>query len=163
MREVHQIQTGNSRIVYCESLEGGADWQTLIGEIDNFLLHNSGLTAISENVFLYFFEDSFNQLSGPWVAREVMGFENLEEHEDFALYDLHRSTAFCYKLTSDELGKINFENLFSLQTEIRKDISKGRNPAVPWRVRLKPRLLENGQLSLEGEIHFFEEILGIEE
>lgn len=149
------VPTSNARLLYRETFGRALNWQGLIGEVDQFIDLSARVERANSSVFLYFFDfpgnEGFLDLD-VWVAREVIGFLELDPEGDFFTYDLDAGEVVSIPLDLGEGGDLTFNDLFLAVEKALPALKKEYDIVPTWRIRLMER---KGQPSLFAE--FFTE------
>ena len=149
-----KISPCNSRILYSEAQGPLDDWFSAFGPLKNFIENEPQISVFSGDIYLYFFlppDDEFFLESDIWIALEVIGFIDLEDNEDFGIYDLEKGDVYSFELPFKELAQIDLATLSEFEMEARSKLKGEIELASTWRIKIQ----EKGQGKYALSIQFF--------
>ena len=150
--------TPNARLLYKESLESGLDWQSLGHEIDLFLQEMPSLGPVDNSLYLYFFESVESPeelLIDPWVGKEVVGFADLEEEEEFVLHDLYRGKILALRLEGINRPDLELAEVLQKEFVERQKFAGEHALAETWRLKFWPKRNKDHSFEMVAELQFF--------
>lgn len=132
-------KTYNARVFYVETAPPFIEAFEYIGTIDYHIENSPNLKFSNNNIYFYFFYPSSETYffeEDFWVAKEVIGFENINEDSEFEMFDLEQGELFSVPVELDLERPENFNKICQYEKYFRDEISKEYSLAPTWRIKM---------------------------